>query len=172
MCTCQANAGTVFVNVNAIGANNGSSWNDAFVHFQDALTAATAADDIWIAKGVYYPDRGLGLTNNDTSLFFKLKTDVAIYGGFLDNEGQLTDRRPHINSVILSGDIDHNDETNNGVVMSVANIKGNNSRRILHCDDAECENSTLDGVTITAGNGFVSPSQHGGAIQIKMAHLH
>lgn len=82
MCTCQANAGTVFVNVNAIGANNGSSWNDAFVHFQDALTAATAADDIWIAKGVYYPDRGLGLTNNDTSLSFKLKTDVAIWWFF------------------------------------------------------------------------------------------
>ncbi|MEJ7677501.1 MAG: hypothetical protein WKG06_06440 [Segetibacter sp.] len=52
---CQT---TYFVNANAFGANNGSSWTDAFTKLQDALTAAVSGGQVWVAAGTYYPDEG------------------------------------------------------------------------------------------------------------------
>jgi hypothetical protein len=47
-----------YVNVNATGANNGTSWSNAFTKLQDALAAANTCANItqiWVAKGTYYP---------------------------------------------------------------------------------------------------------------------
>jgi len=46
---------TIYVKWDATGNNNGSSWEDAFTDLQDALAAADSSDQIWVAKGVYYP---------------------------------------------------------------------------------------------------------------------
>src|SRR5690606_12302184 len=45
--------GPVYVDANATGANDGSSWEDAFVDLQDALNGPAA--EIWVAKGTYRP---------------------------------------------------------------------------------------------------------------------
>ena len=50
----MAHATIWYVNLNATGAQNGSSWADAFVSPQQGLSAAQAGDEIWVAKGVYY----------------------------------------------------------------------------------------------------------------------
>ena len=52
------NAGTafadvIFVNDDASGANNGSSWADAYTALDEALSSAAGPDDIWVAAGVY-----------------------------------------------------------------------------------------------------------------------
>jgi hypothetical protein len=68
---------TVYVDANATGANNGSSWSDAYVSLQTALTAATAGQELWVANGTYKPSTGA-----DRDATFSLKNGVALYGGF------------------------------------------------------------------------------------------
>jgi hypothetical protein len=49
----------IFVDVDASsGANNGSSWPDAFVDLQDALAITAGCPSIttiWVATGTYHP---------------------------------------------------------------------------------------------------------------------
>ena len=70
-----AGAATLYVNDDAGGANDGSSWTDAYNDLQDALAAAGAGDAIWVAAGLYLP----GTLETDS---FRLKNGVEIYGGF------------------------------------------------------------------------------------------
>lgn len=61
-----AGAGTFYVNDDVSGADDGSSWTDAYLDLQDALTAAGVGDAIWVAEGLYLP----GTLVSDT---FRLK---------------------------------------------------------------------------------------------------
>ncbi|MEZ4932208.1 MAG: hypothetical protein R2788_08835 [Saprospiraceae bacterium] len=56
--------GIVYVDANASGNNDGSSWTNAFNNLQDALSLANTSADvtqIWVAAGTYYPDQECGL---------------------------------------------------------------------------------------------------------------
>ncbi len=53
------------VDDNAPAGGNGQSWGTAYKYLQDALTAATSGNEIWVAEGVYYPDEGAGQTARD-----------------------------------------------------------------------------------------------------------
>jgi predicted outer membrane repeat protein len=44
-----------YVDSDAAGANDGSSWDDAFNYLQDALSAASSGDEIRVAQGIYRP---------------------------------------------------------------------------------------------------------------------
>ena len=50
----------IYVDDDADGANNGSSWTDAFNYVQDALTDAQTGDEIRVAQGVYRPEHLYG----------------------------------------------------------------------------------------------------------------
>jgi hypothetical protein len=120
-----------FVNDNSSGANNGTSWADAFTKLQDALSAAVSGDQIWVAAGTYYPDEGVGLTKGDPLLSFHLKNGVAIYGGFAGTETLLSERNVTDNVTTLSGETNFADH----VVQS-----------------SSLDNTAvLDGFTITGG---------------------
>ncbi|MCB0220731.1 MAG: hypothetical protein KDH09_13610, partial [Chrysiogenetes bacterium] len=75
-----------YVDLNATGAADGTSWTDAFTHPQDAIDAASAGGDragnvlgdvIFVANGTY---REATLTANDD--VFTLTDGLSIFGGF------------------------------------------------------------------------------------------
>ena len=68
-------AGTYYVNINATGTNNGSTWANAFNNLQSALSNAFFGDEIWVATGSYK-------ASNDRSISFVMKNGVHVYGGF------------------------------------------------------------------------------------------
>ncbi|MEZ4629396.1 MAG: choice-of-anchor Q domain-containing protein [Deinococcales bacterium] len=126
---------------------------------QDALVAWNATQHtggIWVAKGVYYPDEGTGLTNNDKTLSFKLKEGMTLYGGFAGTESAVAQRNPSVNVSILSGDIDKNDTNTDGDKIANSNydIQGSNSAHVVYADGrttAITSATRIDGFVITAG---------------------
>jgi hypothetical protein len=83
--TTAALADVVYVSASAAGANDGSSWNDAFTNFSVALGAAQAGDEIWAAMATYpVPDEA----------GFIAPAGVSLYGGFVGNETSIDQRLP------------------------------------------------------------------------------
>jgi uncharacterized repeat protein (TIGR02543 family) len=121
---------------------------------QDALVAATSGKQIWVANGVYYPDRGGGQVLGDRNASFVLKDGVAVYGGFKGNETNLAarDKNPATNGTTLSGDI------------GTANVLADNSYQVVRGSNLSAS-AVLDGFTITRGNSNGS-SGHGGGIYL------
>jgi PKD repeat protein len=97
----------VYVDQNASGANDGSSWANAYTRIQDALIIPNTGKEIWIAKGTYSP--GNSRTNR-----YHLSRTYKFYGNFAGNESsknQRIDTLPHTdgsyrtNETIICGDI-------------------------------------------------------------------
>jgi len=155
-------AGIIYVDASASsGANDGSSWADAYTTLQAALSAAGSGDAIWVAAGTYYPDEGGGQTDNDRNATFQLVSGVDIYGGYPTGGGT---RDWAANPTILSGDIDGNDTNTDGNNINETwnDIQGSNAYHVV----TGANNATLDGVTITAGNanGGSVPNNIGGGM--------
>ena len=105
----QANSQNhIFVNHDALGSNDGTSWTDAHTSLQTALGAAAPNDQIWVATGTYLPEIEVGGTGARFKTF-QLKNGVAVYGGFAGNEDpstfDLNDRDFTANETILSGNL-------------------------------------------------------------------
>ena len=155
--TSEARAQTIiYVKSDAPGSGDGTSWNDAFAHLNDALAIAVAGDQVWVAVGTYHPDQGSGQTDNDRAATFQLPVGVAIYGGFEGNETpdfDLADRDFDSFETILSGDI-------NGS----GNLDGNSYSVVTGSDTSD--STILDGFTITAGNadGSSGSQRNGGGL--------
>ncbi|MBN1348133.1 hypothetical protein JXJ21_01855 [candidate division KSB1 bacterium] len=123
----------VFVNINSTGRNNGNSWENAYLNLHNGLDKAEAGDEIWVARGTYKPSSG---SNRD--LYFKLKTGISLFGGFLGNELDLSERNPSKNATVLSGDIGvPDDSTDNSYCVVKAR---------------EVQRACLDGFIISGGN--------------------
>lgn len=144
----------LYVNKAATGANNGSSWSDAYTSFQDALALANAypnVTQIWVAKGTYYPDEGAGQTGNSRTESFFLKNGLALYGGFAGKEAQLELRDPAKNATTLSGDIDGD------------NTPAGNSYHVVQASGVD-NTAVLDGFIITGGNANGIENKQGGGM--------
>ena len=141
-----------YVRPAARGRGDGSSWENASGDLQ-AMINAPYVRQVWVAEGLYVPIRKayemniLSPGNRDNA--FLMKTDVKIYGGFKGTETALYQRNLQTaERSILSGDLDHNDTTEDG--LSIVN-RGSNAYHVLisagNIGDAE-----LDGFTITSGS--------------------
>ena len=93
-----AQGGIIYVDEAATGADDGSTWGDAYPLLQDALSAAGAGDEIWVAAGTYMP----GSLTSDT---FTLADSVALYGGFIGDETSLYQRNWGDNISSIGGDL-------------------------------------------------------------------
>ncbi|MEE4638550.1 MAG: choice-of-anchor Q domain-containing protein, partial [Wenzhouxiangella sp.] len=143
--TCPG--GTVFVDRDASGSNNGSSWPDAFVDLQDALSV-DAPCEIWIAEGVYVPSTD----PNDRTATFQLQNGIALYGGFDGTETRKQSRDWKSNATVLSGDIGGDDPSDaNGILAVPSGIVGGNSIHVVTGSSTDAT-ARLDGVIVTAGD--------------------
>jgi hypothetical protein len=123
-----------YVNLNASGSNDGTSWTNAYVDLQSAFSSATSGDSIWVAKGTYKPTSGTTRT-----IYFRLKSGISIFGAFSGNESSVDARNVNSNLTILSGDIGN---------------PGSASDNTYHVVYGSNINSTviIDGFRITGGN--------------------
>ena len=102
-------AQTIYVDAAAVGAEDGSSWSDAYRHLQDALAAASVADppvEVRVAQGVYRPDEGAGVTPGDGHATFELPNGLTLRGGYAGAAGPDPDARDaDLYATLLSGDL-------------------------------------------------------------------
>lgn len=94
----QMNAASVYYDSHATGANDGSSWADAYSDLQAAITAAGDGGEVRIAKGVHTPITTKNLSDAITI------GNVKISGGW-SADGRVED--PSL--TILNGDLNGDD---------------------------------------------------------------
>ncbi|OHB75795.1 MAG: hypothetical protein A2Z25_13275 [Planctomycetes bacterium RBG_16_55_9] len=151
--TGMANERIIYVDDDAAGANDGSKWEDAFKHLQDALNAASCECEIWVAQGVYKPDLGRGITRGDQRATFQLKNGVTIKGGYAGlGEPDLDARDIETYITILSGDLGGNDiPVGDPLDLLTDTTRTDNSLQVV----IGIENDTtavLDGFVVTSGH--------------------
>ena len=113
---CPVFAGrTIYVDVDATGANDGSSWANAYNYVQDALTDANASEklvEIRVAQGVYTPDSNSAMPDGigDREATFHLINGVTLRGGYTGIAEPDPDARDvAAYETILSGDLNGDD---------------------------------------------------------------
>ena len=145
-CCNAASAKVVFVDGAKTTSGNGASWAGSYQYLRDALANSRINDEIWVAKGTYFPDDTIGIDQEiifgDREISFEIKGQ-KVYGGFIGTEVNLSDRNPVANPTILTGKI------------WTPDLLGDYSS--LHVTLVE-ESSTLDGLTIQDGNANGSVS--------------
>ncbi|MGE0482098.1 MAG: right-handed parallel beta-helix repeat-containing protein [Phycisphaerae bacterium] len=133
-----AQSATVYVNAAATGANDGSSWVDAFTDLGAALRAAQPGDQLWVVAGTYRPS-----AVGDREAAFELRPEVEVYGGFAGGESRFDERDSLANVTILSGDLAGDDGDAFGNTEE-------NSYQVVRVHDAG-DTALIDGFTIRAG---------------------
>jgi hypothetical protein len=137
----------LFVDTLATGANNGSSWTDAYNHLQDALAVAALMEkpvEVRVAQGVYKPDQGTGVAAGDQGASFQLLNAVMLKGGYAGTTGTDPDARAiGLYETILSSDL----------VGEEGSTREDRVDNTCHIVDGSRTDSTavMEGFTITAG---------------------
>ncbi len=152
----------LYVDADALGAGDGSTWCDAFASLQDGLAAATAGMTLRVAQGSYQPDQGGGQTPADRAATFQLVDEVVVEGGYagcgeVDPDARDVAGFPTVLTGDLAGDdtggpSDPSRDENSFHVVSGTNL---------------IFGVTLDGLTIVGGNADgMSPDNSGGGLAL------
>ncbi|MFN8395394.1 MAG: HYR domain-containing protein [Bacteroidia bacterium] len=121
------------------GANDGTSWANAYRNVQTAINVTPVGDTLWIARGHYYP--GPSGSNND---YFDFKNGVVLLGGFSgltgSQETSASQRNFNLHQTIFSGDLDKNGQHSAGDAYHVTSSAGHDTTAVV------------DGIIIEMGN--------------------
>ena len=142
-----------FVNKNASGDYSGKNWANADTSLAKALhtfSNCDIIDEIWVAKGTYYPKDFNPFPDPNPRFHTFLLTDtLSLYGGFSGTESSIDQRDIAANPVILSGDYNNDDVVSgSGDNLTFANNLENASSVI----SLFAQQAVIDGFTITGGN--------------------
>jgi len=166
----------IYVDTDAIGANDGASWENAYNFLQNALAAAEIANkpvEIRVGQGIYKPDQGGGQTPGDRESTFQLINGVSLKGGFAGlGQPDPNARDIHLYETILSGDL-ASDDISWIELMDIRALHNpwlsepNRTDNICHIviGSGTDETAMLDGFTITGGTAYY-PEDSGGGIYI------
>jgi hypothetical protein len=147
---CPFPSPQVYVDKDAVGLNNGTSWANAFNDLQDALDAVAYYNNIrevWIAEGEYHPS-----PSADRNASYVLRDSVTIYGGFLGTESARSERVLDPSLVRLSGD------------LGIPNDSTDNAYHVIKVDSL-CGDCILDGLTVA--NGVPADATIGAGLLVK-----
>ncbi len=171
LATTLAHAGeqVLYVAASSTGANNGSSWADAYIDLQSAMDAAEqsggAITQIWVASGTYKPSKRTD-PEDPRSATFNLIDSVSLYGGFAGFESSLDEREIDANPTILSGDFNGDD------LPEFVNYE-ENARHVVTAINIG-KGTAFNGFVVTSGYGWGSDylADRGGGMYIKNSSFH
>jgi|TARA_B110000977_G_C11043245_1_gene479585 parallel beta-helix repeat protein len=142
----------IYVKQDATGLNDGTNWENAYTDLSTAINSSQSGQ-IWVTEGLYFPSTDLdGEIPTDPKLkTFKLKLNIAIYGGFVGVETDLDQRNWINHPTILSGNIGD------------PNLYTDNLKNVISSEYVDLNSNTiLDGLTIKGGY----TSNNGGGIYV------
>jgi hypothetical protein len=125
-----AEAATIYVSMSGNDAGDGSSWATAKLTVQAGLNTAVSGDQVWVAAGTYVE-------------CITLKDSVALYGGFVGNETDPSQRNWVTNRTVLDG---------------------NKAGSVVTGPSGATASTRIDGFTIRNGTGRLSIYRYGGGI--------
>jgi len=185
-CTSFADQVIIYVDDDANGANNGSSWENAYVYLQDALATAQSPEmekplEIRVGQGIYKPNLGRfpiwhpgmadyspGVLPSDEgrTASFCLLNGVTIKGGYAGaNEPDPNSRDIRLYKSILSGDLNGDDiEVDDPCDLLDEPTRIDNSLEVVSSSHNDA-NAVIDGLTVTGGQdiSWASGGRTGGA---------
>lgn len=155
------------------GTGDGTSWENAAGDIQAMIDKSVSGDEVWVAKGTYYPTVET-IVGDVRSRSFVTKAEVPLCGGFAGTESLLAQRLladldsngkvdsfEMVNTTLLSGDIDGFEDVwvknmNDDQIRWQWTITGNegNCYNVVKGSG----NSTVDGFSIEGGNANNYPN--------------
>jgi hypothetical protein len=156
-------ADVIYVDDDATGWGDGSSWAQAWPDLSEALSEAKPGDVICVAQGCYRP----GLPGGNRANSFVFDRPITVMGGYAGLGAPNPDERnAQTYRTILSGDLNNNDAE-----VADANQLGDDPTRVENSWHVVtvgpgAEQGILDGVTISGGNanGDSLATQYGGGV--------
>ncbi|MCP4439612.1 MAG: T9SS type A sorting domain-containing protein [Aureispira sp.] len=140
-----------FVDINATGLNDGTTWANAYTSLQEGMDSVLAGDTLMVAEGTYFPNKDIsGAMSSSRSATFYINKNITIQGGYPTGGGTMN---PMDNKTILSGD------------LGAQGDASDNSYNVIYLRNAS-STLVLDGLTIEHGNanGSPYPYNRGGGI--------
>ena len=156
----------IYVDDDASGSGDGSSWSNAFTSLQDALAAAATGDQLWIAEGTYRPDQGSSVAAGDRTTSFRIESGQTLIGGFLGTETSVEDRLGSRDNTVLSGDLLENDV---GAAESGNTSRLDNSAHVMVASTGPLDTLVIESVTIASG---FSDDGRGGGLAVGTGNIH
>ncbi len=146
-CSFLATGQTIrYVATTEAGNGTGSSWANASKDLQQMIFESEPGDEVWVAKGTYYPERYVLVPGISISvplftgdLTFSIKSGVKVYGGFAGDETSKDQRTVSGNETILSGNVGEKGRADDNSYHTVTVL-------------GVGEGTLLEGVTVTEGN--------------------
>lgn len=83
----------VYVDMDAVGANDGTTWANAYTNLTNAIARSPGGSGFWVAEGTYYSPIAAGVEMSSNHF----------YGGFAGTEAYVTDRDWAAHPTILDG---------------------------------------------------------------------
>ena len=151
----------IYVDKDADGYNNGTSWINAYIDLQDGFTTAENCSDtttaLWVAAGTYKPTQDIG----ETTATFDLVEGVGLFGhfgGIGTNETSTSQRNfaDTDNETILTGTIGGGD--------------GEQVNRVIYGQNID--SAIVDGFTITGSSqdGIYFDNCDGSVVNCKLVN--